>query len=550
MNSGKLTIDLVLNSKSYTSQIEKAEQELQEMIDDYNKLIEKQEQFEKEGNKFTVSKEVLANRRKEIEKTSNRIIQMRKAEEKAQGDSAKGWNISLKGIKRLALGIVGISSLYGMASKASSAYLSRDTELAQKMQNVWVALGSFLAPMLEKISELMLKAVGYINVFVKALTGTDYIARANAKALDKQAKAQAKLNKETQKYDFDVIRTQQDTSGGGIDTSSLINIPELDDRLVKKLQDLALWLKQNEDLVKAVGIALGITFGAIAVNKLLSGIGTIIGAKGVGTAVGTGLAGLAGLLLLVADVYVITLVAKGVQDTINQYKELMEVVKNNTTLINDNEKSASKLSDTYWKLQEEGKATAEQTEIYANYLKKSREDIVKQIEKLEGQKTVIGALTGKNKELTKQQELLGEQYRNATTDLNKLSERGLIANDSYESLESTLNRLTKQPYKIQVYIDEINTSSARSGLSASATGGRHFATGGIVTQPTRAIIGEAGYSEAVVPMHADYLSTLASEIARFSGNGNGQPINIYLDGKLIQRQVAKVEDKKKFATNG
>ena len=548
MNSGKLTIDLVLNSKSYTSQIEKAEQELQAMIDDYNKLIEKQEQFEKEGSKFKVSEEVLANRRREIEKLSNRIIQMRKVEEKAQDDSAKGWNLSLKGIKRLALGIIGISSLYGMASKASSAYLSRDTELAQKMQNVWVALGSFLAPMLEKISELMLKAVGYINVFVKALTGTDYIARANAKALDKQAKAQAKLNKETQKYDFDVIRTQQDTSGGGMDTSSQINIPQLNEGLVKKLQDLALWLKQNEDLVKAVGIALGITFGAIAVSKLLSGIGAIIGAKGVGTAVGTGLAGLAGLLLLVADVYVITLVVKGVKEAINEYNELMDDLRNNTILLDDNQRSVEKLSKTYWKLQEEGKATTEQTDIYANHLKWLREDILRQINDLEKQKSILGDLSPKNRELTKQQKALAEQYKYATGELDKMNEQGLIANDSYESLESTLNRLTKNPYKIQVYIEE--TTSSRGGMSMSTTGGRHFATGGIVTQPTRAIIGEAGYSEAVVPMHADYLSTLASEIARFSGNGNGQTVNVYLDGKLIQRQVAKVEDKKKFATNG
>ena len=76
-----------------------------------------------------------------------------------------------------------------------------------------------------------------------------------------------------------------------------------------------------------------------------------------------------------------------------------------------------------------------------------------------------------------------------------------------------------------------------------------FAHGGIVTQPTRTLIGEAGYPEAVVPMKQDYLSTLASEIARFGNDGGNQPINIYLDGRLIQRQIANREKELKFATN-
>ena len=76
-----------------------------------------------------------------------------------------------------------------------------------------------------------------------------------------------------------------------------------------------------------------------------------------------------------------------------------------------------------------------------------------------------------------------------------------------------------------------------------------FAKGGIVTQPTRALIGEAGYPEAVVPMTQDYLSTLASEIGKYSGDGNGGVTNIYLDGRLIQRQVQNIKQNKDFATN-
>ena len=76
-----------------------------------------------------------------------------------------------------------------------------------------------------------------------------------------------------------------------------------------------------------------------------------------------------------------------------------------------------------------------------------------------------------------------------------------------------------------------------------------YALGGIVTQPTRALIGEAGYPEAVVPMTADYLSTLAGAIAQYGGSGSSQPINIYLNGRLIHREINNQTQKNNFVTN-
>ena len=79
-----------------------------------------------------------------------------------------------------------------------------------------------------------------------------------------------------------------------------------------------------------------------------------------------------------------------------------------------------------------------------------------------------------------------------------------------------------------------------------------YALGGIVTQPTRALIGEAGYPEAVVPMKSDYLSVLANEISKYSGSGSGNnsQVNVYLDGRLIQRQISKTDLNKRFNVNG
>ena len=117
----------------------------------------------------------------------------------------------------------------------------------------------------------------------------------------------------------------------------------------------------------------------------------------------------------------------------------------------------------------------------------------------------------------------------------------------------------KSGSKIQQYINKlknllnVNNFSNFFGGAASSIfkklGIKGLAKGGIVTQPTRALIGEAGYPEAVVPMTQDYLSTLASEIGKYSSGGKNQVVNIYLDGRLIQRQMQSVEDNKNFATN-
>ena len=305
MYDGKITIATELDTKSVDAQINKLENDLQIMT----KSLETDLQIPVE---LRMSESERLKLESDIERTKNRIISLKESMNDAGDEGnvmnekiSKGFNRGEKSLKKFALSLFGIQSIYRLVSKASSSYLSQDTELAQKLQNVWVGLGSFLEPLLNAMSNALLKGLGYLNVFVKALTGVDYIARANAKALNKQTEAQKKLNKATQDYDFDVIRKQQDVSSSASsgDDYSGIEIPELDDRIVKKLQNLAKWLKENENLVKAVGIALGVTFGAIAIAKLIANIGSLIGTA----SAGTGLAGLSSVLGALGQIGIIAI---------------------------------------------------------------------------------------------------------------------------------------------------------------------------------------------------------------------------------------------------
>lgn len=77
-----------------------------------------------------------------------------------------------------------------------------------------------------------------------------------------------------------------------------------------------------------------------------------------------------------------------------------------------------------------------------------------------------------------------------------------------------------------------------------------MAKGGVVNQPTQAIIGEAG-AEAVMPLenNTEWIDLLADKISSKMSGGNGA-VNVYLDGRLILRQTEKRKQQLAFAKNG
>lgn len=154
-----------------------------------------------------------------------------------------GMNKSLKSAKRFTLSLFGIQSVYRMLSRASSSYLSQDQETSQKIQSAWIGLGSVFAPLLQTVANFTIKAVKYINVFIKALTGTDFLANAMAKSMNKANKSAGKLSKTL--AGFDELTNLDDSAGGAsVDTSWIDNFKsvELDESIVNWLQKIGEFL--------------------------------------------------------------------------------------------------------------------------------------------------------------------------------------------------------------------------------------------------------------------------------------------------------------------
>ena len=343
MNIGKIRVNTELNTTKFDNKMDKLENDLDiakqnadqaeqtfvdlsNTLENFPKWKVDTDEYRKLADNVDKANVAWQQATNKVDEYSNKIKEVSLQQEKAvfdsKGKSSVNANKLIKKLKRVGLALFSIRSAYTLVSRASSAYLSKDTELAEKLQSVWVGLGSFLAPLLEYLSNMLLKMVGYLNVFVKALTGIDFVARANAKALNKQAKAQKNLN--NQMLSFDEINKLEDvstSSGNASGGSGLIELPELDDKMVKKLQDLAYWLKENWGLIKAVGIALGITFGAAKIAQLVGNISTLIGGGG------KGIKGLTKSLNEIPTMIKIGIIVGGVAYTINTVKKIKQDTK-------------------------------------------------------------------------------------------------------------------------------------------------------------------------------------------------------------------------------
>ena len=275
--------------------------------------------------------------KKEVQETVNPLKQVsNKLKEMTPNTNnvKKGFEKGIHSAKKFTLSLFGIHSMYRLISKASSAYLSQDQETTQKIQSAWIGLGSIFAPLLERIANLVIKIVSYINVFWRALFGVDFLARAMSKSMSKANTSAKALHKTMRSLaGFDEINILSQNGAGGVGTIPTMDTSwvdpfknvDLDPKVVKWLEKIGKLLRDNKELVLAIiGV---ISVGTVALKlatvftqtgaifkwlKLIKGLGIGIALAGVGATIygileyiknpswqnfGTILAGIGGLLI-------------------------------------------------------------------------------------------------------------------------------------------------------------------------------------------------------------------------------------------------------------
>lgn len=167
----------------------------------------------------------------------------------------KSLKTAIKRIARMGLGLFGVRSAFMALRRAASTYMEANEDLKTQVQGLWNVLAVAIGPAIEKLVNWLSIAISYVNAFVKALWQVDLVARANAMALKKQAKATSAAAKASKQLaGFDEMNKLSDTSGGGGSSSAGTFTPV--DVDTKAVEEFAKTLKEMLPLV--LGIAAGI----------------------------------------------------------------------------------------------------------------------------------------------------------------------------------------------------------------------------------------------------------------------------------------------------
>lgn len=160
--------------------------------------------------------------------------------------------------------LLGARGAMGILRKAVNSYMQANTETKEAVTSAWATIGEMLGPIIEWLVGILTTAISWINMFVYALTGINFAARANAKALNKQAAATNNAAKaQRQLAGFDEQNRLGDNvseSGGGAGGAGGF---QMDDTIKDGIEEQ---IAKISAIVGAASLALGAILTFTGVN--------------------------------------------------------------------------------------------------------------------------------------------------------------------------------------------------------------------------------------------------------------------------------------------
>lgn len=495
-------------------------------------------------------------------------------------------------IGKMTIAIVGIRTAWSAVRRAVSLVSQYNPQIATDLQYMGYCIANLVAPAVQWLTRLLYTALSYINAIMQAWFGVNIFANSSAKAFKKMqnsASGTAKATKEIQKslQGFDEMNIMQDNSGNtgggtGVSTPSM-DLSNMQGEVPTWLQ----WIIDNKDLILAV--LAGITAGLISIKifgldpimasgivLLISGIvyavqnlikylkdptwesfGGII--QGVGVAI-MGLAVLIGSVPLAvagAIVLIVGTITKyweqikgffqsGIDWLVSKSDWIHEIfgdtIGNIYDMFVNNLQNLLNSFDSIFKMVRgifDGFIMFIKGVFTGNW-KMAWEGIKKIFMSIcEGIKGVFFSVWNNIKNVVA---TVGKTVGNIIVNTFKAVVNGVLSaienilNSPINSINGLIGVINEVPGINLGYLRTFNLP--------------RLAKGGVISQPTQAIIGEAG-KEAVVPLenNMEWLDMLADKLASKIGTSGGSYI-INLDGRVIQRGQAKRKQELAFAMNG
>ena len=454
------------------------------------------------------------------EQWNNKISKVKEDLAKSDGikDAIGNIGTSIKGVIKKTikwgLAIFSIRSAYMLIRQTASTLSQYNDELRTKIEGIRLALASALEPVITKIVDLVIELLRYINSISVSLFGWDLFK--NAKNMKSMSKSAKEIKNSLAGFDEMNVLADSSTNGAGgganaidlspkdLDTSVFYNWIDKVKEIILKGFDA---IKENvKKVLKELGVpSVFINAWVIAfetIEKVIEGLFTTV--KGA-------------FELLVGFITGDTEKVK--EGFIIMLKGIFTAV---SAIVLETRKIALSIASDTW----EGikKIFSKVGEFFKTTFTNAWEAVKKVFST--GGTIFVGIKDG-----------IVSAFKtivNALIDgINK------VVAKPFEAINSTLSKIKN--------INVLGTTPFKNVIrTISIPKIPKLATGGVVNRPTYAQIGEAG-REAVLPLdrNTEWMNELAKKI-----NANGGVVNVYLDGRLIQRQVSQREEQLNFATNG
>lgn len=567
MNGGKLTVSNPAEMAQLQMALAEANQEIDRQSNGIRRVYSKLDRVKQKQQENNLK----------IQEYKAKIDQINTKNMEKGIDNVKSKLTSTIGqIGKMAMAVVGVRTAWNMVTRAVNLVKQYNPQVSADFEYMGYCIANIIAPAIQGLVKILFTVLSYVNAITTAWFGLNLFSNSsvqNFQKMRKSASGTAKSAKEIQKSlaGFDEMNVIQDNKSSSGATPS-VDLSKMQGEVPQWLQ----WIIDNKDIM--LGILASILAGIIAIKFGLTGI------QGLGisvlimeiislikdvkaqienpswqnfgkilTDIGVILAGLAlifggwPLIIAAAIAVVVGLIIqnwdtiKGVLSTVGQW------IWNNVLL-------------PVW-----------------NFIKGVIDIIVaifwNLVSVLDGITTTIGGMLKapfENMEETAKSvfkgvkeifEGVGKVFKGIFTGDMKTALEGFkqIFKGIFDSLWAIakaplnliirgINSLIRGANKIKFDVPDWVPGIGGKSLGFSIPQIPLLAKGGIISRPTQAILGEAG-KEAVMPLenNTEWIDILADKLAgKISSSGS---TNVYLDGRLIQRQMAKRSEELAFATN-
>ena len=503
----------------------------------------------------------------------------------------KGIQGQISKIGKMAFAIIGIRTAWNAVRSAISIVSQYNSQVSADLEYMRYCIANALVPIVQSLIKLLYTALSYINAISTAWFGINLFSNSSAKNFQKMknnASGTAKSAKEIQKslQGFDEMNILQDNSSstGG---STGVSAPSMD--LSNMQGETPTWLKwiiENKDLI--LSVIAGVTAGLLAWKLGLGGIkalgigvmvaGLVLAIQGViaylndptfnnfGKVIqGIGIA-ILGLAIIIGNLPLAVIAAVVIiwGIIVKYWEQIKAFFQSGIDWLKGK-------SD--WIRQMFGDVVGD---IYDNFVG-ALQDILNWLDS-----TMQGIKANFSEIISFIKNVFSGNWQGAWQNIKN------IFSNIWESMKNTVKTIFGLIGKMAINIGKTVGATISGAFKAVVNGVLwaienilntpirtvnrligvinkvpginlgylntfnlpRLAKGGVISQPTQAIIGEAG-REAVVPLenNMEWLDILADKLASKIGTSGGSYI-INLDGRTIQRGQAKRRQELAFATNG